>query len=152
MKHLKKFNESNEEDIFSDESILHDILSEYVECDAKYTLKYKAFKIFDGQDFMPVGNELTKGFVNIPANYWESQPNLHKGIQVSFSEFFKDGYFATDIQRGDNQRVFGVPNNNLYKFFEITKDVQYRIESMGYFFLLSTHKNGEFDFMIIENK
>ena len=68
MKHLKKFNESNEEDIFSDESILHDILSEYVECDAKYTLKYKAFKIFDGQDFMPVGNELTKGFVNIPAN------------------------------------------------------------------------------------
>jgi len=95
---------------------------------------------------------LTKGFVNIPANYWESQPNLHKGIQVSFSEFFKDGYFATDIQRGDNQRVFGVPNNNLYKFFEITKDVQYRIESMGYFFLLSTHKNGEFDFMIIENK
>lgn len=145
MKHIKRYNESNEEDIFSDESILHDILSEYLECNAKYTLKYKAFKIFDGQDFMPVGGDLPKGFGTIKSD-------LYKGIQVSFSEFFKDGYFATDIQRGDNQRVFGVPNNNLYKFFEITKDVQYRIESMGYIFLLSTHKNGEFDFMIIENK
>jgi hypothetical protein len=41
---------------------------------------------------------------------------------------------------------------NLYKFFELVKETQYTIESMGYVFLLSTHKNAEFDFMIIENK
>lgn len=145
MKHLKKYNESKDEDIFSDESLLHDILSEYAECNTKYNIKYKAFKLWEDQYFMPVGGELPKGFGNIKSD-------LNKGYQVSFTEFFNNGYSATDVQRGDNQRVFGTPNNNLYRFFEITKDVQYRIESMGYIFLLSTHKNGEFDFMIIENK
>ena len=38
MNHIKRYNESNEEDIFSDESILHDILSEYSDIGAKYTL------------------------------------------------------------------------------------------------------------------
>jgi hypothetical protein len=36
------------------------------------------------------------------------------------------------------------------KFFEITKDIQERIESMGYTFLLSVHENAEFDIIIIE--
>lgn len=146
MKHLKKFNESKEEDIFTDESLLHDILSEYVECAVKYTIKPKAFKLWD-ENFMPISND--KVYFN---GEIFSNESIYKGYQISFEEFYKDGYFATDVQRGDNQRVFGKPNNNLYKFFEITKDVQYRIESMGYTFLLSTHKNGEFDFMIIENK
>jgi hypothetical protein len=144
MKHLKKFNESKEEDIFTDESLLHDILLEYAECNLTYKIKYKAFSLYENEYFMPVG-DLPKGFGTI-------KQNLNRGFQISFSEIFKDGYSATDVQRGENQRFFGKPNNNLYKFFEITKDVQYRIESMGYIFLLSTHKNGEFDFMIIENK
>ena len=150
MKHLKKYNESNEVDIFSDESILHDILLEYVDCGAKYTLEYKAFKNWDNEDFIPV-----KEFGNASAfgleEWSEISPDLYKGYQVSFTKFFKDGYYAVDV-RGDNQKIFGKPNDNLYKFFEITKEVQYRIESMGYIFLLSTHKNGWFDFMIIENK
>jgi len=58
----------------------------------------------------------------------------------------------TDIQRGDNQRLFGVPTEKIYKFFQLVKEVQYTIESMDHIFLLSTHKNAEFDFMIIENK
>lgn len=147
MKHLKKFNESIEEDIFTDESLLHDILLEYAECNVKYTIKPKGFKLWDGENFMPISND--KVYFNGEIFNDES---IYKGYQVSFEEFYKDGYSATDIQRGENQRVFGKPNNNLYRFFEITKEVQYRVESMGYIFLLSTHKNAEFDFMIIENK
>jgi hypothetical protein len=143
MKHLKKYNESKEDDIFSDESILHDILLEYVECGAKYTIKPKSFKIFDiGVDFIPIA---FNGDIS-------NDPSIYKGCQISFTKFFNDGYYATDVQRGENQKLFSVPKNNLYRFFEITKDVQYRIESMGYIFLLSTHKDTEFDFMIIENK
>jgi len=153
MKHLKRYNESNEEDIFSDESLLRDILSEYVECNITYALRAKAFKLWDGENFMPIGSDRV---------YFNGEifndPLIYKGYQVSFSEFFNNGYrfnngyCAVDVQRGENQKVFGVPKNNLYRFFEITKEIQYRIESMGYIFLLSTHKNGKLDFMIIENK
>lgn len=146
MKHLKRYNESKEEDIFSDESILKDILSEYVECDVKYTIKPKAFRIFDNKDFMPI--DIDNPFNGDISN----DPSIYKGCQISFTKFFNDGYYATDVQRGENQKLFSVPKNNLYRFFEITKDVQYRVESMGYIFLLSTHKDAEFDFMIIENK
>lgn len=157
MKHLRKFNESNEEDIFTDESLLHDILSEYVDCGVEYRITYKAFGRWDNNDdnnFIPIGPS-TLGNFNTDTNtknYFGGTPTAHKGYQITFEELYKDGYSATDVQRGYNQKVFGKPNNNLYKFFEITKDVQYRIESMGYIFLLSTHKNAEFDFMIIENK
>lgn len=157
MKHLKKFNESKEVDIFSDESILNDILLEYVDCGVRYVLKPKAFKVWDGQDFMPIGDK-----VYFNGDIF-NDPSVYKGYQISFSKFFKEGYYATDVQRGENQKIFGKPSDDLYKFFEITKEVQYRIESMGYIFLLSTHNSramvgssieldGEFDFMIIENK
>jgi hypothetical protein len=59
---------------------------------------------------------------------------------------------ANNKQRGDNRRNFAIPNDNLYKFFEITKDIQDRIESMGYTFLLSVSHNAEFDILIIEKK
>lgn len=150
MKHLRKFNESKEIDIFSDESILHDILLEYSDMLVKYSLKKKVFILHDDEYFMPIGPGGDGDWTNMNGVTWK--PEYHKGYQVSFEEFYKNGYSANDIQRGDNRRVFGKPNDNFYKFFEITKDVQYRIESMGYIFLLSTHKNAEFDFMIIENK
>jgi hypothetical protein len=146
MKHLKKFNESASVDFLS-ESELKEILLEFSDLDLTYTIKYKSFKLHDNW-FMPV-----REFRN--SSEWDSyneQGDFHKGYQVSFGEFYKDGYSATDVQRGDNQRVFGVPTEKMYKFFELVKEVQYTIESMGYLFLLSTHRHGEFDFMIIENK
>ena len=150
MKHLKKYNENTKDnDIFSDESILHDILSEYVECHVKYSLTYKIFRLLD-EYFIPVRSDIK--FSGLPLYDNKAPGNTNrKGCQVKFTEFFsEEGYYATDVPRGENQRLFGIPGNNLYRFFEITKEVQYRLESMGYIFLLSTHKNGEFDFMIIE--
>jgi hypothetical protein len=151
MKHLKKYNESNEDDIFTDESLLHDILLEYVDCQAKYTIKYKSFILMDGYYFIPVSAAGGESSLELK-NFQNLKPSAYKGYQISFSSYENENrYVATDIQ-GPNKKVFCKPNNNLYKFFDITKDVQYRIESMGYIFLLSTHKNYEFDFMIIENK
>ncbi len=152
MKHLKKFNESASVDFLS-ESELKEILLEFTDLDLTYTIKYKSFKLYNNSDFIPV-----KEFGNDSAyeleewDLYNKQGDLHKGYQISFQEFYKGGYFAIDVQRGDNQRVFGVPTEKLYKFFELVKETQYTIESMGHLFLLSTHKNAEFDFMIIENK
>jgi hypothetical protein len=144
MKFIKKYNESKSHD-FIDKEYLDDILIEFSDLGLNYTIKYKAFKIFDDENFMPVGGELPEGFGNI-------KQELYRGYQVSFPEFYKDGYFATDIQRGENQRIFARPNDKFYKFFRLVSEVQSRIESMGFIFLLSTHKHAEFDFMIIENK
>jgi hypothetical protein len=150
MKHLKKFNESKEE---ISEDLIHDILQDYKSEGYYYSLKFKAFAFQDDQNwFMPIGGS------NESESVWkwvdqqnEQGKGYYKGWQVSFSEIFEDGeLMASDVQRGENRRNFGVPTEELYKFFEITKDVQYKFEEFGYNFLLSTHQNGEFDLMIIE--
>lgn len=157
MKHLKRYNESIEEDeFFSNEFVktLKDILVEYTDIDMTYSINLKLFKDYQGY-YMPMATdhepfEFEKFKKNNPKL---NDTDAYKGYQISFPELIDDdGMSATDIQRGDNQRFFGLPTDKIYKFFEITKDVQHTIESMGYTFLLSTHKYGEFDLMIIEKK
>ena len=121
-----------------------------------YSINLKLFKAYHGY-YMPISTDQSMKPFEFE-NFKKNNPKLndtdvYKGYQISFPELIdSDGTTATDIQRGDNQRFFGFPNDKLYKFFEITKDVQHIIESMGYTFLLSTHKYGEFDLMIIEKK
>lgn len=166
MKHLKNFNEKKDNnDIFSNVDNLYDILLEYKDEGFDYTLKYMIFKLYtDDKSFMPIlskddknkcWNEKT-GKIHYSLTPTPSQDNTelqnrkyNKGYRISFKELYTNCYYATDVQRGDNQRVFG-KSDRIYNFFEVTKLVQERLESMGYIFLLSTHKNAEFDIIIIE--
>lgn len=80
----------------------------------------------------------------------ESFPsNTVRAYQIEFAEVYEN-ILATDKQRGDNIRKFQIPTEKLYKFFDITKEIQKRFESMGYFFMLSVHENAEFDLLITE--
>lgn len=154
---MKKFTESIKSlDLFLNEETLRDILLEYSDSGFKWFISYKLFKTYnngDGEWFMPVLSSATKSASSLndifDTNDERFPDDAIRGYHISFTEVF-DTILANDNQRGDNRRNFAIPNNKLYTFFEITKDIQDRIESMGYIFLLSVHQNAEFDIIIIE--
>lgn len=163
---MKKFTESIKTvDIFEDEDTLRDILLDYSDDGLKWSIKYKLFKIYNDGDsewYMSVldsnKREVLPGQFNSYGNgledFFDKSDNAFpkdaiRGYHISFTEVFTE-ILANDKQRGDNRRNFGVPNNKLYKFFDTTKYIQEKIESMGYVFLLSVHQNAEFDILIID--
>lgn len=58
---------------------------------------------------------------------------------------------TADMQRGDNKRVYGIPTDKTYSFMDITREVQEKIEALGYTYLLSM-RDSEYDIMILEGK
>ena len=147
---MKKFTESIKQiDLFEDEETLRDILLEYSDVGIKWHINYKLFRIVgdvDGDFFHPINDSNNKNLFN---RNTEAEKGSLRSYHILFVELF-DMILANNKQRGDNRRNFAIPKDNLYKFFEITKDIQDRIESMGYIFLLSVHENAEFDILIIE--
>lgn len=157
---MKKFTESIKSlDLFSNEETLRDILLEYSDSGFKWFISYKLFKTYnynDGEWFMPVLSSTSKSDSSpsslndiFDTNDEKFPDDAIRGYHISFTEVF-DTILANDKQRGDNRRNFAIPDDKLYTFFQITKDIQDRIESMGYIFLLSVHQNAEFDIIIIE--
>ena len=155
---MKKFTESIKTvDLFEDEDTLRDILLDYSDDGLKWSIKYKLFKIYndgDGEWYMPVYSSDTRTISStiddlFDKNDEEIPKDTIRAYHISFTEVFTE-ILANDKQRGDNRRNFGVPNNKLYKFFDTTKYIQEKIESMGYIFLISVHKNAEFDILIID--
>lgn len=156
---IKKFNEGFQvkEDLFTNEEILDDILIEYIDSGYKYSKLYKFYKLYEGY-LMPIKtyeSRKNNDFFNKSTNdvFDTSQENYPDGVirayQIEFAEIYNT-IIATDKQRGVNVRFFGEPNNKLYDFFKITKDIQERIEFIGYQFLLSVHQDAEFDILIVE--
>lgn len=153
MKYIKNFNESidNESDIFKDvingktPKILEEILQEYVDEGFEYSIKYKLYKKYNDEYLTPTFTDYTSHIFSKVNRFNDDI----KAYQISFKEL-SDFIIAADIQRSDNKRYFSTPSQKLYKFFDVTKDIQYRIESMGYTFTLSTHSYNEFDLLIID--
>lgn len=147
---MKKFTESIKQiDLFEDEETLRDILLDYSDVGIKWNINYKLFRIMndvEGEYFYPLESSNNKDLLIRHKNIVYSSV---RSYHILFVELF-DMILANNKQRGDNRRNFAIPKDNLYKFFEITKDIQDRIESMGYIFLLSVHENAEFDILIIE--
>lgn len=56
-----------------------------------------------------------------------------------------------EIVTTDNKRVFGIPTEKTYEFMEISREVQDKIEALGYTYLLSM-RDSEYDIMILEGK
>lgn len=152
---MKKFTESIKTvDLFEDEDTLRDILLDYSDDGLKWSIKYKLFKIYndgDGEWYMPVYSSDTRTISTIDDLFDKNDEKIPKdairGYHISFTEVFTE-ILTNDRQK--NQRNFGIPNNKLYKFFDTTKYIQEKIESMGYVFLLSVHQNAEFDILIID--
>lgn len=157
---IKRFNEQITDDLFEDEDLLDDILLEYVHEGFKYTKLYKLYKDYnDGNDWLlPVKtfeSRKSDGFFGHSTGdvFDKSQDffpsDAIRAYQIEFPEIYKN-VLATDKQRGDNIRSFQTPTKDLYNFFHVTKEIQERIEHMGYKFVLSVHTYAEFDLLIIE--
>lgn len=163
MKYLKKYeantiDSSDFEDFLCEDFLnnLKDLLLEYTDIDLDYIIKLKSFVKYAHtvDSYMPIDNNNVRepfNFKDIIKHKNDDVRNFVSGYQISFKKLFK-GTDASDTQRGDNRKVFAIPNNKLYQFFDITKNIQESIESMGYIFMLSTHTFGEFDLMIIDDK
>lgn len=158
---IRRFNESLDDDIFSDEDLLNDILLEYSDEGFKWGKLYKHYVVYsDGNEewLMPIKSfesRKSNSFYGTETNdvFDKSQDSFPdatiRAYQIEFAEVYED-ILATDKQRGDNIRKFQIPPEKLYKFFEITKEVQKRFESMDYTFMLSVHENAEFDLLITD--
>ena len=129
---MRKFTESINNDIFGDEDLLNDILLEYSDEGFKWSKLYKHYVVYsDGNEewLMPVRSfesRKTKEVNDVFDKSEKSFPNTTiRAYQIEFSEIYEN-ISATDKQRGDNVRKFQIPPEKLYKFFDITKEIQKR--------------------------
>jgi hypothetical protein len=160
---IKRFNKSMDNDIFSDEDLLNDILLEYSDEGFKWSKLYKLYKVYNdgsGEWLMPILSLQSRTVSSLDdifdqdylkVKYSDAPyPGIIRAYQIEFAEVYED-ILATDKQRGDNVRKFQIPPEKIYKFFDITKELQKRFQSMGYTFMLSVHENAEFDLLIADN-
>ena len=76
----------------------------------------------------------------------EEESVLTRGYLINFDEGILGEKVISDKQRvGDK---FSFVNNSLYKFIDITKDIQHKFESLGYLFFMSN----KFSIIILEDK
>jgi len=164
---MKKFTESiSDQNLFGDESLLKDILIDYVDIGMTYEIHYNLQKYHSpatGVNHNDLMSVKSSGWMpNSVNDCWN--PKTGK-VKLSGGDFVKcyiiqfDDY-AYEIFVSDAQRVgskYGIPDKKFYDFIDISKDVQYRIESMGHTFALcgditnETSKGG-IKIMILEGK
>ncbi len=160
---MKKFTESiSDQNLFGDESLLKDILVDFEDIGMKYEIHYNLQK-YNGDDLMSVKSSgWMPGSLN---NCWSTKTGKIKGSFSGHERHVKcyiiqfDDY-AYEIFVSDAQRIgskYGTPTKKLYDFFDILKDVQYRIESMGNTLALCNNitnesSSGGFKIMILEGK
>ena len=168
MKHLRKFNENSAEyDIFADKQELLDILVEYRDNGFEYKTDGILWRTFSGNledykinDLYPIHHGVdherqhrlkSKGItVDKDGQMVEFNPEevsvLTRGYLITFDEELFGEVVITDKQRiGDK---FSFINEKFYKFIDITKDIQYKFESLGYLFFMSN----KFSLIILEDK
>jgi hypothetical protein len=149
---MKKFTESLNNSIFSDVDLLENLLVEYKDIGLNYTIWYQLQKQMDGNLF-PVKISDTHLFNSTQPSYnfyeIKESSNFVKSYIIRFKEM--SDILTSDYQRGDNRRGFFIPPDKMYRFFEITEDIQNKIEAFGYTFTIST-RDSEFDIMILDGK
>lgn len=152
---IKRFNESNSIDIFSDVSILEDILLEYTDLGLEYKIELVVFIDYQNLGLVPAKkfhsytnyNDLLDDNPDYKEDKWI------KSYVVSFNKLNSENeIFASDQQRSDDRKMFRKPSKQLFDFFSLIEETQHRIEDMGYRFGLSSSKHGEYSFIILENK
>jgi hypothetical protein len=151
---IRKFTESLDRDIFEYEDVLHDLLVEFVDNGMTYTTHYNVQKEHEG-NLYSVGNS-ERGFGkenNFDYDTTSKEQLREQGYVRAYILRFKETYeiVTADMQRGDNKRVFGIPTEKTYEFMEISREVQDKIEALGYTYLLSM-RDSEYDIMIIDGK
>jgi len=168
MKHLRIFNENSADyDIFADKQELLDILVEYSDNGFEYKTDGILWRTFSGNpedykinDLYPIHHGVdherqhslkNKGIsVDKDGQMVEFNPEevsvLTRGYLINFDEELLGEAVISDKQRiGDK---FSFINEKFYKFIDITKDIQYKFESLGYLFFMSN----KFSLIILEDK
>lgn len=151
---MRKFTESLGRDIFEHEEELHDLLVEFNDIGMSYTTHYNMQKDHEG-NLYSVGNsergfgkENNFDYATTPKEKLREQGYVRAYI-LRFAETYE--IVTADMQRGDNKRVYGIPTDKTYSFMDIAREVQEKIEALGYTFLLSM-RDSEYDIMILEGK
>jgi hypothetical protein len=149
---MKKFTESLQNSIFDDVDLLKNLLVDYNDIGLNYRIQYQLQKESDN-NLYPVKISDTEDF-NLQftsgnkVNFYKADDYV-KAYIIRFKEM--SDILTSDYQRGDDRRGFFIPPDKIYRFFEITEDIQNKIESFGYTFTLST-RDSEFDIMILDGK
>lgn len=167
MKHLRKFNENlSDIDIFADKQELLDILVGYSDNGFEYKTDGILWRTLSGNlqdykltDLYPIHHgvdherqhSLKNKGISFDNNgqmveYNPEERNvLTRGYLINFDEELLGESVISDKQRvGDK---FSFVNDNLYRFIDITKDIQHKFESLGYLFFMSN----KFSIIILED-
>lgn len=149
---MKKFTESLQNSIFDDVDLLKNLLVDYNDIGLNYRIQYQLQKESDN-NLYPIKISDSELFnISQPFyNFYEIKETdgFVKAYIIRFKEM--SDILTSDYQRGDDRRGFFIPPSKMYRFFEITEDIQNKIESFGYTFILST-RDSEFDIMILDGK
>jgi hypothetical protein len=130
MKYLHKFNENSAFDIFTNEDIFHDLLVEYKDYGIDYTTGYSLCKKM-GDKYILTFN-FTNRFLETSISENEIKTYI---LEFSFFGNLLDNKYIDSFSSTKNG--YFKPSDKIYNFYEVSKDIQQRIESMGYTFLLS---------------
>lgn len=156
---MRKFTESIASDnIFTNEDLLKDILIDYGDIGLKYTINY-GLQALRGENLVPI--KLNSRNRN---DCWDPKTGkifMNTGDNTEYVKFYVIGFYdqiitgdeKNQILTKDAQRTgkeYGIPNDVLYQFFEISKGIQKRIESMGNTFAMSIDSYYDLNIMIVE--
>lgn len=146
---MKKFTESLSNSIFNDVDLLISLLADYKDIGLNYTIYYQLQKLHEN-DLYPVTLPNNSSLFNKGLNFYELNTDEYvRAYIIRFQEM--SDILTSDYQRGENRRGFFIPPDKIYRFFEITEDIQNKIENFGYTFTLCT-RDSEFDIMILDGK
>lgn len=151
---IRRLNESSDdENIFTDVNLLHDILQEYKDIGLNYAIEYNLQKYFvvrsiikfHESDLLNTGHSIN-GFDSISFVKSDYSPKQRKAeinkcvktyvIRFSRSPISVNGILTSDRQRSGSK--YFTPSKTMYDFYEISKSIQGRIESMGHTFAISS--------------
>lgn len=139
---MKKFTESINTDIFSDKDILESLLADFKDIGLSYNIKYHIQRNYEGNLYAIKSDDKQ-------INEYDNNNEYIKCYIISFKEFSE--ILTSSAQRDPNRRMFFIPPDKMYRFFEIIEDLQSKIEAYGHTFTLST-RDSEFDIMILDGK
>jgi hypothetical protein len=164
MKHLRSISESVDSgDIFYNHEILKDLLQEYIDNDISYKFQFALQKKRNGDLYAIASDNRVNycwkeksGKVHMDVTGSETNEDYVK-VYIIYFDDINDKFLTSDKQRTTGRMVFSIPDDRIYNFFKISKDIQGIIESMGHTFALSTTKEDCGDgckaaLMILEGK
>ena len=140
MKHIRKFNESNTDDIFDDVQNLIYLLTDFSDNGFEFHIKRSIFYIKSNGDLDSLGDTKSEDF-----SKWRGKNDQVCAYVIIFEELFDNEVAVRYVNNshGSSTRLgYSIPDDKYYLFMEKLKRLQGVIERSGYIYSYNMESNG----------